>query len=213
MGRFSQTLARLGAGYSVCAALVWLLWPTDLGFADNPEAWFVLGTAVVVWHLTEFKYSEELSAGRPTKSDEEFARRLVRLHQNELRVLLKDVNLWQFLETEIHKEMWALIDDFQRGKIFFSNATIQTALIDFIDELAALRHRLADETQEEFIGGTWMIGYKPLEIVAQEAYDQQMERSKEADSHADLVWDRFEKLITKLRVFVPDAYLNTYETN
>lgn len=66
MGRgLGQTLARLAAGYSVMGALVWLLWPSDLGFANNPEAWFVLATAIMVWHATEFKHSDELRASEP----------------------------------------------------------------------------------------------------------------------------------------------------
>ncbi|MEM8824460.1 MAG: hypothetical protein AAGF30_12680 [Pseudomonadota bacterium] len=207
MSRFSQTFARIAAGYSVIGALIWLLWPSDLGFADNPEAWFALATAFFVWHLTEFKKSEELVASEPTDFDVIVASRLVRMHQDELRYLLRDLNQWSRVDEEMHRGINDLIRDWRRGSLFFSSKRLQLKLSIFMNALEAFSMKVGTDTTSERIGKYWVIGYKPIGIVPQEEYDRLMEESKVADKMASNAWRLFNDLVEDIRTFAPSAYL------
>ena len=208
MSRYSQTIARIASGYSVLAALVWLLWPESMAFADNPEAWFVFATALVAWHATELKQSEEIRPSSAKKSDEKFAQRLIKLHQGELRYLLCDQNLWNYIDVEVYYSMRQLIDDFDNGRIFFSHKKIQSQLREFVAALSELSLKVAQDTTPVRVGGALRIGYKPERIVQQDEYDRLMKESRVADRMADNAWVRFEKLVVSIREFVPDAYFD-----
>lgn len=209
MGRFSQTIARLGAGYAVIGAVVWLLWPHDLAFVDNPEAWFILATSLIVWHSTEFKKSEETRAIGITSHDLYVATRLVNAHRGNLRYLLKDINLWSFVDVEIYREMRDMIDEWKRGELFFSRNRLQNQLSDFFGSLERLSNKVAQETVEEIISGKRVIGYKPFRIVSQEEYGRRMNRSEEADKIADTAWKLLDEIVTEIRTQIPDAYSNS----
>ncbi len=206
MGKYSQTLARIGAGLTVMGALTWLLWGGFDPSGFDPEPIFTFLVAFVVWVSIEFKNPEGLGALEPTDHDVRVGRRLVELHQHDLRYLLHDAHLWTFVEADIYRKMWELIEDWDRGKLFFSHKGLQLRLSNFVHALKDLSLKIATDTTEEKVGGEWMIGYKPTNHVTEEEYDRLMSESKVADSMADNSWNLFEELIQDIRVQIPTAY-------
>lgn len=208
MKSIRQALPRLGAGYTVVGALAWLLWPSDLSFINNPEAWFVLLTALVVWHATELKDSgakADLGDGHHG-FEVELAQRLIGYHQEELRFLLKDSSLWEFHDLKLYRLLRNLIYDWERDKIFFTDASLNEKLSSFVEQSDRLSLKVAADTSFEIVGGKTVIGYKPTEIVSQEQYDRQLLASKEADAIAADVWDRLDDLVVEIRRSMPQAY-------
>jgi hypothetical protein len=204
---YKSALGRLAAGYSCIGAVIWLLWPQDFGFLDNPEAWFVLLTALVVWHVAELQRPHLSSNVTHTKNDLSVATELVHAHRTFLRILLNEHNLWSFIEIEIFDDMREILAAKDRGELFFSSSRLQKKLDEVCSALEELSLKVAQDTVSEKVAGRLSIGYKPYERVSQEEYDRLLEESKKADEIASRAWDLLEDLVSDLRSEIPDAFL------
>lgn len=209
MGRYYQSLARIGLGLAAMAMLAWLLWPDDLSRILQPEPLAMFCIGLVCWVFAEFKHPEDMRASGHTGYDLQVASRLVKAHRTFLRTLLKDEPLWTFIEIELYHEMWALLAAWERGELFFSSNSLQRRLDDFFLSLKQLSSKVAQDTVPESIGGGMVIGYKPYRIVTQEEYDRRMKESKKADLLANTAWTHLDDLINELRHQIPDAFLDS----
>lgn len=205
MARYGQTLARLGAGYSMFGALVWLLWPSDTSFVNNPEAWFTLGTVTIIWHLTEFKLSEELTPRTTSLNDIRVGRELIELHAGELRYLLKDTDLWTFVDDEVYSRLGSLCDRWQRGTFCFTNRKMNAELSSLMERLLALRLKIANDTVPEMISGKLRTGYKPFYLVSQEEYDRRDNESKKANEIASQAWVLLDLIAERIKKRIPEV--------
>lgn len=205
MGRRNQTLARLGTGCTALASLVWLLWPSDLSFVNNPEAWFVFGTAFIIWVLTELKQSEEVSSSSVSMNDVRIGREMLKLHKGEFRYLLKDQDLWSFVESDAYSGLREFCNRRDDGSMLFHNRKLDKMLTDLTERLDTLSEKIAQDTVPEMIGGVMMTGYIPFRIVTDEEYQLRMKSSKEANAIANQAWNALDKLAREIRSGIPQA--------
>lgn len=205
MGRYSQTIARLGAGLTTLAALVWLLWPNDFTSLDNPEAWFVLVTSLVFWVIVEFRLSEEIGATPVSKNDIRVGREILDLHAMELRYLLHDTDLWSPIESEVYSNLHDLCMRWNRGQFFFHNRKLNRKLTDVMERLSALSERIAQDTVPDKFAGRFRTGYKPSHIVHQDEYERLRAQSHAANEIATQAWKLLDDLATTIRERLPQA--------
>ncbi|QPH52530.1 hypothetical protein [Pontivivens ytuae] len=187
-------------------SLIWLLWPSDLSFIDNPEAWAALVGAFVVWHFTEFKLSEELGSSQVSQNDVRVARELVELHAGQLRGLLKDADLWALINSDRYTEVHSLLNRWKRGTFMFHNKTLNTDLNAFMKQLDALSSKISQDTVPEMVGGQWRTGYKPVSIVSQQEYHRLMSESKSANAIAGNTWVLLDQIVEKIRTKIPEVW-------
>ena len=205
MNRYSQTIARLGAGYSVIGCVVWLLWPQDFGFASNPEAWVSLTTAFVVWHAIELKKSEAPGSSRLSANDVRLARDLLEWHSGDLRYVLKDTDLWMYVESDVYMKLSSISHRYEIGELFFHNKKLAQLFRDFTHQLDEFNELIAVETVPEMIGGVWKTGFKPFGIVLEEEYRRRREQSKKANNTAQIAWKLLDQCVVHIKRYYPEV--------
>ncbi|MDD9718487.1 hypothetical protein PVW48_17120 [Dinoroseobacter sp. PD6] len=187
------------------AALVWLLWPSDLTFVDNPEAWFVFGTCLIVWLLAEIKQSEELSSSSVTQNDIRNGREILKLHRGSLRYLLCDVDLWNFVDSDLYSEARSVCNRWDDDSLFFHNKALNEDLHKVVKSLDALSMKVAHDTVPEFVAGKMRTGYKPYHIVKEDEYELRRRESKKANELANQAWNDLDQLAKKIRDQMPQV--------
>ena len=211
MGRSGRAFARIGAVYSVIGGLVWLLWPEDLSFADNPEAWLALLSAFVIWNFFEFQSIREVESERLSKNDIRVSRELVDLHANRMRYLLKDTDLWTFVRSDIYSDVGALCDRRERGIFFFHQEELDGELATFMKLLRDLSYKVAEDTVPVLIGGAFRTGYKPFELVSEEEYQERRKESKKANEMASKAWDKLDRMVSRIKSDYPEVFEDPIE--
>ncbi len=187
-------------------ALVWLLWPGDLRWLDNPEAAVAFFTALIVWVCTEFKqaFAEPEFAKFPR--DIRLSRELISLHQNELRTLLKDTDLWSFVDSIQYSKCYRLVNRRDVGEFTFLDEVLEQKAEDFFVSLGALAEFIAANTAPEQIAGGLMTGFKPARYVTDEEYERLRQLADQANSLASNAWDTLEAIVLVTRKRCPDAF-------
>lgn len=205
MKRYGQTLARIGTGLAVLGSLIWLLWPSDLSSFLDPEPLFAFGTALVVWLITEFKKSEEASLDEPSPNDIVVAEELLAQHSGDLRWLLKDTDLWSFVDSALYSYVIDICDRFDRESLFFHEPRLHSKLSDFVSRLSRFQGHIAQHTVPEFVGGSMMTGFKPAETVDDEEYERRRTAARRANELASEAWGAFDVLILEVKKKLPQA--------
>lgn len=206
MDKFRQTWARVGAGLTAMAALCWVLWPSKLSdVSSNPEPIFVFLVALLTWTFTEFKFSEEVQFRESSPNDIRVARELVELHAGQFRYLLKDADLFQFVESDCYSQVNNLCNRHETGKLEFQNKGLNKKLENLIGDLEKLGLFVAQHTVPEMIGGVWRTGFKPFDNVTQERYDELLVLSGEANELASNAWEKLDSLVSIIKIRVPEA--------
>lgn len=205
MGRYSQTLARLGAGFSSLGTLAWLFWPDDLSSFWDPEPLFAFSVATVVWVFTEFKTSEEAVPAHASPNDIRNARDLLRLHSEEFRILLNEHDTFQFLMEEYYGCANRLLNRWEIGQFVFQNRELNELFGSFCAKLEAFQSFIGLNTVPEEIGGRWRVGFKPRHIVTEEEYNARFAKSRTAIDLASSAWQDFDTLCEALHKQIPEA--------
>ncbi|WP_416511213.1 hypothetical protein [Aliiroseovarius sp. YM-037] len=174
-------------------------------FVDNPGAWLTLLTALIVWHFTEFKQSEELGTQNTSQNDIRVARELVELHAGDFRYLLNDTDLWSFVPSEIYHRLGRICDRWERGTFFFHNRTLNRDLSELIDRLNTLDMKIAQDTVPKLIGGEFRTGYKPFNLVSDDEYRRLRNESKTANEIASQAWKLLDQIVAKIRMGIPEV--------
>lgn len=201
-----MTFTRLAAGYSVMGALIWLLWPNDLTFVDNPEAWIALVTAILAWHYCEFEFRSKKTDTSTSPNDIRVAREIAKLHAGELRFLLKDTDLWSFIDKDIYSRLGDLCDRWNRGSLFFHDDSLNKVLSGVMERLQILRRKIALDTTPEIIAGKLAVGYKPFGIVPEDEYDRLRKESQVANDLATDAWKALDCMVVEIRRKIPEAW-------
>ena len=204
MKKYRQTAARIGFGFSAFAALTWLLWPQSFEQLE-PEPLFVLGTALVVWILSEFKTSEEVLFRGSSPNDVRVSRDILRLHTEEFRVLLKDHDTFQFILDDYYLLVGKFLDRYQTGRLLFQAKELGPKLQQFVEKLEKFHAYVCANTVAEKIGGKLRTGFKPLNLVSEKEYDRRYSQSRTANALATDAWNEFERLVELVRKKTPEA--------
>ncbi|PWE37049.1 hypothetical protein DD563_14500 [Pelagicola sp. LXJ1103] len=133
------------------------------------------------------------------------ARDFIRLHSNEFRYLLKDTDLFQFVDANLYSQVNNLRRRHETGKLEFQHKELNEKLSAFVADLEVLGLFVAQHTVPELIGGVLRTGFKPCETVTQEEYDQLITLSLEANDLASKAWERLDALVAMIKKSVPEA--------
>lgn len=205
MGKYQQTLFRIGAGFSTIGAVFWLLWPQDLLSVLDPEPLFAVLVATVVWIAGEFKFSEEVNLRDSSPNDIRLAKELLELHRSQFRSLFNDADLFQFRDREDYSRCYSIANRREVGELEFQDKELDRLLSKFVARLNEFNSCIAGNTVPELVGGRMMTGFKPVGIVTQETYDRLRSESLKANVLADEVWQCFDYLVSRVKRLVPEA--------
>ncbi|WP_040816984.1 hypothetical protein [Litoreibacter arenae] len=205
MGRYKQTIVRIGAGLSAIGALTWLLWPSSLTDFLDPEPLFIFLCLFVAWIATEVKQSEEVIYRESTPNDIRLSREFLELHRWQFRDLFNEADLFQFREREDYSRCYNISNRRDVGDLEFQDKELDALLSKFIESLDEFNNYIAGNTAPELVGGRMMTGFKPVGIVSQEKYDRLLKEARKANELADEVWKRFDYLIAQVKRLVPEA--------
>tara|TARA_R110000744_G_scaffold45835_1_gene101681 strand:+ start:386 stop:964 length:579 start_codon:yes stop_codon:yes gene_type:complete len=186
-------------------ALIWLLWPQDFLAQIDPEPLLTFLVATGYWIVTEFRSSEEVLEKKSTANDIALSRELIEFHQNEFREL-REIDLFQYVNSRIYSNIGRTIDGFRSGRIFFQDKNLNQRMKKLIDSLEILYAHICQNTSPDLIGNVMMTAYKPNENVSQEEYDRRMLLAGEANKLVEVASKSFDSLISKIKTSVPEAY-------
>ncbi len=208
MGKYVQTLSRVGLGLTLVGTIILLLWPSDLSFLNQPKTILSVLAALVTWILAEIKTSEEFVPRRSSPNDIRVAERLLRLYANSFRTLLKDHDLRQFLDDDYFLSMRELINDKSVGALIFQNRKLELMLEEFISQLRELDMFVSVNTTPEIIAGRSRTGFKTLEYVPNDEYERLSLLGEQANDLASRAWIGLENLIKEVHRHIPEALDN-----
>ena len=205
MYRFGQTAARIGTGAAASGCVAWVLWPSDLSFLGNSEAIFFTIVSFATWIATEIKYSEEVELRNSAPNDIRLAKRCVDLYRGDLGFLLRDHNVWDFIEMEIYGIIDSLMDDRRRGAFDFQNSEVQKSAERLFTSLKAFRHFVALHTVPDLLGDRMMVGLKPFSICHDQEYERRRRLADEGNKLSNVAWEDFNALYLKIKKEIPEA--------
>lgn len=206
MGRYKQTIARIGFGLLAIGALATWFWPDDKSiFLSDPFKIFGFFTALAVWVAAEFHTSEEFVARPSTPNDIRIGKEILSLYRGPLRDLIKDHNTWSYIEDQTYTDIGYLLNRYERSELLFGKTEVAKLTDVFMKDLRAFYRFVAANTTPEIIAGRSMTGFKPDRIVNDDEYRRRENLAREADEMADVAWERLESLAAAIQKKIPEA--------
>ncbi len=205
MTRYSQVFSRIGFGLAAMGALIWMFWPDSFASVLDPESIFAFVTSFVLWVIAEFKQSEALILTEPSENDLGVAGEVLREHSGDLRWLLKDTDLWSFVDSEFYSKVIRMYDRHERDEIFFHDEKLNQKLNSFFAKLGAFLSHISLNTTPEQVGGSMMTGFKPISVVPDDEYERRRQLALEANDLASDAWMSFDELAKAIRQRMPSA--------
>jgi len=184
-------------------ALIVLLWPVSFDDFPKPEPLLAFLTLFGLWLVAEFKLGEEPTVVGPSENDIDTGADLLAVHTGELRLLLKDHNLWGPIDNGIFVRARRLGDRYERGELYFHNENLNVKLKEFVEKLSAFNGYVGLTTAPDLVGGRLMTGYKPLEIVTEELFARKQREAEEANDFASAAWGALDDLAREIRTLLP----------
>ena len=217
MGNYEQFFARIGTGLAVVGCVVWLLWPDDWSRIE-PEPLYALAVSLAVWIMAEVNKSGlspkitveqgslPLEPRKISQNDVRVARQVWRFHARTLRGLLHETDLWSFVPIEQYDILSDFVNRVERNEVFFNHPELSDELDQFIASATEFLEKIAVDTVPELIGGQWVKGYKPFEIVSDERYRSLRAKSIAANALAATVWQNLDALLERIRAVAPETF-------
>jgi len=206
MGRYKQTIARIGFGLLAIGAFATWFWPDDKSiFLSDPFKIFGFFTALVVWIAAELHTSEEFVARPSTPIDIRIGKELISLYRGPLRDLLKDHNTWSYIEDETYTDVGYLLNRYDRSELLFVKTEVAKLTEIFMKDLRTFYRFVAGNTTPDMIGGRSMTGFKPYGIVNDNEYRRRESLACEADEMSNVAWERLETLAAAIQKKIPEA--------
>lgn len=206
MGRYKQTIARIGFGLLTIAALATWFWPDDKSiFLSDPSKIFGFFVALVVWVAAEFHTSEEFVARPSTPNDIRIGKEFLSLYRGPLRNLLKDHNTWSYIEDETYTDVGFLLDRYERNELLLGRPEVARLTDIFMKSLHTFYWFVAKNTTPEMIAGRSMTGFKPFGFVNDDEYTRRESLAREADELASVAWERLESLAAAIQKRITEA--------
>lgn len=166
---------------------------------------FAFAIALVVWVAGEIKLSEEFIEKPSSQNDVRLGREIIEMHTGDVRSLLKDTDLFQFVDERIYDKVFNFLSDFDRGKKEFQNRRLGREFDDFVEGLKDFSRYVAIETVPVNLGGSLCRGFKPEHTVTEEEYERQKALSKKANDLADLAWGKLDALAARVKIEIPEV--------
>ncbi len=206
MGRYYQTFARIGAGLSAIASLVWLLWPGGT-WKFEPEPLFAFGVAVVVWIFTEFKRSEEVIYRASTPNDIRFGREIVAYETWIFRVLLKDHDYHRGIDPRFAREASMLVSDTKDGKAHFQDKRVQKKYLDFFERLKAFVDYFGLHGSLEQFGSVMLRSVIPAnQFDEMNVAPHHQDEINEVNKLSTEAWEAIRPLIAEIKERIPEVF-------
>lgn len=212
MGRYKQTLARVGLGLAALAGLAWLLWPEDYGAILNPEPLFTFATALVVWVFAEIKWSEEVQQRGSSPNDIRLAKMLLQYHAEQFRIALRDHDYHRPINPRYLSELDMLAHYANNRHTQFQKKALKDDYEVFIAKLDDFLLSIAKLTAH----------YRfPAGLLASVRPPEQMDDFFISDRHkceistlnnkATEVWRALDKLVGKIKKEIPESLDETLQ--
>jgi hypothetical protein len=206
LGKYQQTLARIGSGLATLIALATWFWPSEpSSLFNHPVELFGFLVALAFWILTEIHQSEEFAPKVSTLNDIRLGKEIIGLYQVDLRDLLKNHNTWDYLDSEEYTKVDNLLHRYNSDQISFSNREVAEPLAKFMAKLGDFSLFIATNTSTKSSPRRTMTGFKPDNLVSKEEYKRLLELSIAANKIANIAWDRLEELAVAIKKNIPNA--------
>lgn len=197
--------SRIGTGLVAMSALLVLIWPSDPHILQQWDRLIAFITAISLWIAAECTQNGEQTKP-PTQNDLRVARELAELHAGELRYLLKETDLWTFVDSEIYSRLGGFLNRWERGTMHFHDEDMNRRLSVLMSTLNELHHKISQDTVPEMINGKMRTGYKPARTIPQEEYDRLLSESKVANKIASKAWNQLDVITSEIRQRFQSAF-------
>lgn len=199
---FAERLARLGSGLAALGSLAWLLWPVA-NWQPEPEAMIAFGSAFLIWIAAELR---SILRRPPHPHDVTFIRQLRSIISLDAIRYLDQHDFGATYDNERLDGFWKIDFDAQATGYGPHDKKLKRRFDDFREKVGNLSHLLAMN------GGPIGASHRLSSIVpdreraTDEFSDETWKLVREANSMADEVVNRYEKLMNASRQRVPDAF-------
>lgn len=186
--------------------LAWFLWPSNTWLFE-PEAFFGLCVAVVVWAFSEFKLSEEVIYRASTPNDIRFGREIFAYGTWNFRELLKDHDYHRGIHPRFLTEASFLVSETELGIAHFQDKKVQTKYRDFADRLKAFVDYFGMHSSPERFGSVTLQSVIPANQFDEMNIAQHHQSEiNEVNRLATEAWKALVPLISEIKERIPEVF-------